>query len=91
MKSVLILMIAMASISVGAQEFYNFEEPIQVSGTHKGPTAAEKLKVMRRKLEIQNELLVRKQIEKLRFQQEVQLMKNMQQIFNENMKRLNQI
>jgi hypothetical protein len=45
----------------------------------------QKLKKIRKKLERQNELLVKKQIEMLRYQQELELMKKMKKTFEQNL------
>ncbi|MCP4912236.1 MAG: hypothetical protein GY909_03880 [Oligoflexia bacterium] len=61
---------------------------IQGEFQQKPMTEAQKLKVIRKKLEKQNELLVKKKIEMMRYQQEVMLMKKMQKVFNDQMKKI---
>lgn len=45
-------------------------------------TRAEKLKLLRKKLEKKNELMVKKRIEEIRFQQEVEMFKKMKAAMN---------
>ena len=52
---------------------------------------ADRLKDMRAKLEKQNELMVKKQIERLRLKQELELMKQMQVRMNQIMKNVEKI
>lgn len=65
-------------------------EAINIQGEfqQKPMTEAQKLKIIRKKLEKQNELLVKKKIEMMRYQQEVMLMKKMQKVFNDQMKKI---
>lgn len=53
-------------------------------------TQAERLKALRSKLERQTERAVRKKIEELRFMQEVELSKKIQQAFNQKMNALDE-
>ncbi len=69
----------------------DFEEPIDVSGSYqkKAPLSqSEKLKIMRAKLEKQNELMVKKKIETMRIKQELEMTKKIEHAFNESMKNL---
>lgn len=52
---------------------------------------ADQIKKLRRKLELQNEIMMKKKIESMRLQQELELMKKMNQAFNQAMDRMNQI
>ena len=54
-------------------------------------TPAEKLKKLRKKLEKQNEMMVKKQIENMRLQQEMEMTRKIQKAFDENMKKLENI
>ncbi len=51
-------------------------------------TETDKIKIMRAKLEKQNEVLMRRQIEKLRMKQELEMSKRIQKTFDDSMKRL---
>ena len=77
-----------------------YDEPISISGDFnskkkikrkKRVTAADRMRVMRRKLEKQNMMLVKKQIERIRLQSEAEMGKRLQRMFNQQMKQLNQI
>jgi len=78
----------------------SYSEPINISGDFatkkkikrkKRVTAADRMRVMRRKLEKQNMMLVKKQIERIRLQSEQEMGKRLQRMFNQQMKQLNQI
>lgn len=77
----------------------DFNMPIDVDGTFSQPqangrpqlTPAQRLKILRKKLEKRNELMVKRKIETLRYQQEVEMMKKIQSAFNKTMQNLNNI
>jgi hypothetical protein len=54
-------------------------------------TASEKMRKMRNRLEKQNELMVRKQIERMRYQQELNMMKKIKQIFDNKLQKIENI
>lgn len=51
-------------------------------------TEAEKMKLMRAKLEKQNEILMKKQMERMRMKQELEMSKRIQKTFEDSMKKL---
>ena len=77
----------------------DFNMPIDVDGTYsqaqnKGQpqlTPAQRMKILRSKLEKRNELMVKRKIETLRYQQEVKMMKKIQSAFNKTMQNLDNI
>lgn len=54
-------------------------------------TEAEKMKLMRARLEKQNEILVKKQIERMRLKQEMEMSKRIQKTFDDSIKKLEAI
>ena len=92
MKAIIAVVLVISSFSLMANDTVN-NSTIAISGDFaaRPVSKAEKLKQLRRKLEKQNELLVRKQIEQMRFRQEIELTKKIQKAFNENMKALEQM
>jgi len=71
----------------------NFEEPINIDGQYSEPSsartsAAERLRVMRRKLEKRNEQMIRHKMEQTRVQMEIMLMKQMQAKMNSIYKKI---
>ncbi len=74
------------------------QEPIDINALYKTKpapqvvrrpmTEAEKMKLMRAKLEKQNEILMRKQMERMRMKQELEMSKRIQKTFEDSMKRL---
>lgn len=93
MKKCLLLIALTISSYTLAQENIQYQETIDVSGayTEKELSPAEKLKKMRADLEKQNELMVRKKIETMRLQSEVEMMKKLQKVFNQQMQALENI
>lgn len=97
-----LLIVAVLTISSTFAQFdpslsINSNLPIDVDGTYsqqagqKQLTPAQRLKLLREKLEKRNELMVKKKIETLRYQQEVQMMKKIQSAFNKTMQNLDSI
>ena len=88
--------IKVASVSVNTQQ--QQQDPIDINAlyrTRPAPqvvrrpmTEAEKMKLMRAKLEKQNEILMRKQMERMRMKQEIEMSKRIQKSFEDSMKRL---
>lgn len=81
----LIAMITLISVSVRAQDSFDFEtQPIDISGNYSSPapSAADQMRKYRERLEKQNELMMRKKMEQIRMQQEVELMKALQKKMN---------
>lgn len=82
----LIAMVALVSTTVRAQDSFDFEtQPIDISGNFSQPTApsaADQMRRYREQLEKQNELMMRKKMEQIRVQQEVELMKALQKKMN---------
>jgi hypothetical protein len=66
-------------------------ETLNVEGSYQQRqlTPSERLKRMRAKLEKQNEILVKKQIEMIRYRQEVLLLKRMQKAFKQGLDKIN--
>ena len=54
-------------------------------------SAADRMKILRAKLEERNEILVRKKIEQARMKSELELMRKLQRSFDESMKRVQAI
>lgn len=92
---VLVTLVIMATYFGKAQantEVINANQAINIDGSFQRQlTPAQKLKRLRKKLEKRNEILVKKQIETLRYKQEVELYKRMQAIFKQQMKNLENI
>ncbi len=87
MKTLLTLIAMVMLISVGAraQDSFDFEtQPIDISGNYssQAPSAADQMRKYRERLEKQNELMMRKKMEQIRMQQEVELMKALQKKMN---------
>ena len=59
--------------------------------TARQETPAEKLKKLRQKLEKENELMVKRKIETMRLQQEMEMTQKIQNAFEQNMKKLSEI
>lgn len=81
----LIAMVALVSTTVRAQDSFDFEtQPIDISGNYSqpAPSAADQMRRYRERLEKQNELMMRKKMEQIRVQQEVELMKALQKKMN---------
>ncbi len=93
MKLLTVVAVTLLSTSVYADTNIDMDETIDISGHFSQPevSASDRLKKMRAKLEKQNELLVRKQIETLRLKNELELTKKTQQAFNQMMNNLDQI
>jgi hypothetical protein len=98
----LLILVALTISSAFAQfdpsSSIDFDMPIQVDGTYsqqangkKQLTPAQRLKLLRKKLEKRNELMVKRKIETLRYQQEVEMMKKIQSAFNKTMQNLDNI
>lgn len=87
MKGLLAVVLLLSSISVWANTSIQ-NDTINVDGDYSARPVSqvEKMKQLRRKLEKQNELLVKKQIEQMRYKQELKMMRKIQKAFNENMK-----
>lgn len=96
MKSIVLAALLISSSSF-AQTNIDFDMPIDIDGTYSSQTsgqkltAAQRLKILRKKLEKRNEMMVKKKIETLRYQQEVKMMKKIQNAFNQSMQNLNNI
>ena len=91
----LIAMIALISGSSRAQDSFDFEtQPIDISGNYSqqaAPSAADQMRKYRERLEQQNELMMRKKMEQIRVQQEVELMKALQKKMNAMTKQIQQM
>lgn len=53
-------------------------------------TEAEKMKIMRARLEKQNEIMMKKQMERMRLKQEMEMSKRIQKSFDDSMKKLDE-
>jgi hypothetical protein len=70
------------------------DQTIDVSGTYNGKqrlSAADKMKIFRKRLEKRNELMVKKKIETIRYKKEVEMMRKLRAVFNQQMKALENI
>jgi hypothetical protein len=96
MKNIVLAALLISS-STFAQTNIDFDMPIDIDGTYnpqagsKQTTPAQRLKALRKKLEQRNEMMVKKKIETLRYQQEVLMMKKIQNAFNQSMNNINNI
>jgi len=97
-KIILLATLLVSTQGLYAQSNYDYdmdmEQSIDVSGTYssnKKLTPAQKMKLYRKRLEKQNELMVKKKIETLRYKQEVEMMKKLKAVFNQQMKALDNI
>lgn len=71
-------------------------QPIDISGNYtkkvapkrKRVTPADRMKSLRERLEKQNELMVQKKIERIRYKAELEMMKKLQKAFDNQMKEL---
>ncbi|MDC1175686.1 hypothetical protein OAT67_09820 [Bacteriovoracaceae bacterium] len=91
MKVIIASMLILSSVFTMANTAQvTSNQTINISGEfeQKPLTPAQKLKLIRKKLEKQNELLVKKKIEMMRYQQEVMLMKKMQTVFDDQMQKI---
>lgn len=92
MKSLTALLFVLLALPSFASSQYDIDTPIDVDGSfEKRLTPAQKLKRLRKRLEKKNELLVKKQIETMRLQQELELNKKIQKAFKQTMDQLDQI
>lgn len=90
MKKALLLLALVSSFSAQAfDDSYDFES-IDIDGNYseKRESQAERMKRMRAQLEKKNEEMIRNQIEKARYQQEMEMMKALQQKMNAVTKQL---
>ncbi len=99
-KLVLVLVaLLLSSTSFAQYESSNidFDMPIDIDGTYSAPTqgkqltSAQRLKLFREQLEKRNEIMVKKKIETLRYKQELEMMKKIQNAFNQSMQNINNI
>lgn len=94
MKTLAAVLLAIAlgfATTVKADTNIEMDEAIDISATYNQPAGSDRLKVLRAKLEKQNEQLVRKQIETLRLKNELELTKRTQQAFNQMMNNLEEV
>lgn len=94
MKTFAAILLAIAlgfATTVRADTNIQMDEAIDISGNFTQPSGSDRLKQLRAKLEKQNELLVRKQIETLRLKNELELTKRTQQAFNQMMNNLEEV
>jgi len=71
---------------------YRNQAPAPAPRVVKRPmTEAEKMKIMRARLEQQNEILMRKKIETMRLRQEMEMSKRIQKTFEDSMKKMDKI
>ena len=85
-----LFLLPLASADESYENSIEFNQPIQINGEYQQPRVkpADRLKKLRKKLEKQNEMMVKKQIESMRLKQELEMTKRLQKIFNERMKAL---
>ena len=99
MKKIVLLALLLTGTSYAQYESSNidFDMPIDVDGSYAAPangkqlTSAQRLKLFREQLEKRNELMVKKKIETLRYKQELEMMKKIQNAFNQSMQNINNI
>ncbi len=89
------VLIALLSVSTLANyENSNIEtSAINIEGTYQQPkvSQADRVRDYRRQLEAQNEELLKKKMETMRLQQELLLMKKIQNAFNQSMQNIDNI
>ena len=91
MKSAVYFLITLLSLNAGAINA-EINDPIEISGDYyREESGADKLKKMRSKLEKQNQEMIHQKVEKLRYQQELELTKKLQKRMNNVMQNLNNI
>jgi len=80
----LVVLIVISGAAFAAKSDNVNLETISIDGQfeQKPLTHAEKMKILRKKLEKKNELMVKKKIEMLRYQQEVEMYKKMEAAMN---------
>lgn len=100
MKKIVLIALFLTTTSSFAQyesSNIDFDMPIDIDGSYAAPakgkkmTSAQRLKLFREKLEKRNELMVKKKIETLRYKQELEMMKKIQNAFNQSMQNINNI
>lgn len=96
MKLFLILMICAINTGFANTDYNN--SAIDIEGVYSSPptakqrrTQAERLKLVRQRLEQQTEQMINKKIEMIRFQREAELTKRLEKVFIQQMDALNNI
>lgn len=92
MKFKILFLVFIGTIAAANTEFDM--NTIDIEGTYSQNnkvSQADRIRDYRRKLEEQNEMMLKKKIETLRLQQEMELMKRVQAAFNQSMDNLNKI
>jgi outer membrane protein W len=72
------------------QDILNSDQ-IDIDGTYRKETAADRIEKMRKKLEAQNEQMVQKKIEDIRIKQETELSNKLQKAFQGNMQAMDNV
>ena len=92
-----LLLLALTYQALPAAEYDTIEnDSLHISGdfTNDSPrkvSQADRLKAERKRLERQNEILVKQQIEKLRYQRELKMMKDLNQAFNKKLEAIDSL
>lgn len=81
-------LVIVLSILFSLNSWANDYEAIDVNGSYSNQGSTSKLEQMRRRLEKRNEIMVRKQIETIRYQNELKLMRETEKKMNEMMKQI---
>lgn len=94
MKTILAFLLLTLGTSSYAQydDSYMFDN-IDIDGTYSensNESAADRMRKMRAKLEKRNEVMVQKRIENVRFQQEKEMMKKLNQSMNQTFQQIDQ-
>lgn len=95
MKTIIALMLLTLGLGTSAHAQYDdsfmFDE-IGIEGQYqqKGESPADRMKKMRTKLEERNQQMVQKRIENLRFKQEKEMMKRLQQSMNQTFQQIDE-
>lgn len=93
MKRLLLTLAILGTSQVYAyDDSYYFDEPIDVDGLYleaqPGQNPSDQIKKMRAQLEKRNEMMVRQRIEKARVQQELEMMKKLNQAMNKSFQQI---
>ena len=103
MKSLFFILMTL-SFAVMAQDDFDIQDQpqdqsiensqMEITGEYSRPkpkSSADRARDHRRKLEKYNEMMVQKKIEQIRLKKEMELMKQLQQSFNESLTKIDQI
>ncbi len=86
------LLLSQIALAKNSEEKVDFSNPIDVSGKFKrNLTPAQKIKLLRKKMEKRTQLMVQKQLENIRLKEEQKLHKKLRAMMNQQLRALSQI